>query len=574
MALIGPNVTNAGTIETPDGQTILAAGLQVGMVAHNTNDATLRGLDVFVGAVTDPSSVIPAYAGTAVNSGIISAARASVTMTGKEVRNAGVIDSSTSVSLNGRIDLNASYNAVSTNGADGLPAPFLYQNNSTGTVTLGEDSVTRILPELASTEKVVGTKLALNSKVNITGLAIHMEENSTLLAPSADVALNAGVWAYRPQESPPLSDFVLRNGQIYLDPGAILSVAGTAGVSVPVSQNFVTAELRAAELADSPLLRDSALRGQTVIVDIRNTGTYNGKAWVGSPIADVSGYANLIQRTVGQLTVAGGTVKLNAGDSVVVQQGATIDVSAGWINYTGAYVQATRLLSGGKVIDIAQATPDRVYEGIYNARGTVVHGQWNITESYPSLGPNGQRYEAGGVFGASGGSLAITAPGMALDGTLTGTTVAGDIQRGQPPQASSLTLNFQREDLAAPHLPESPTPPDVIFQNPGTVTAAGDFGFDASGLPLPLSAERLSEVFLSPSLFTTDGFGSMAVTNSLGDITVPAGVTLAGAALGSISLTGAECDRERFYHFAGRHGEPHRLHGLAVYGGHGHAAFS
>ena len=106
IALIGPNVTNAGTISTPDGQTILAAGLQVGFDAHKSSDASLRGLDVYVGEVGT-------YGGTATNSGLIDAPRANVTITGKNVNQLGAINSSTSVSLNGRIDLKASYGAQS-----------------------------------------------------------------------------------------------------------------------------------------------------------------------------------------------------------------------------------------------------------------------------------------------------------------------------------------------------------------------------------------------------------------------------------------------------------------------------
>ncbi|MEZ0276697.1 MAG: filamentous hemagglutinin N-terminal domain-containing protein, partial [Roseimicrobium sp.] len=51
VVLVGANVNNAGTISTPDGQTIMAAGLQVGFDAHRTSDPSLRGLDVYVGAV-------------------------------------------------------------------------------------------------------------------------------------------------------------------------------------------------------------------------------------------------------------------------------------------------------------------------------------------------------------------------------------------------------------------------------------------------------------------------------------------------------------------------------------------
>jgi filamentous hemagglutinin len=536
IALIGPNVNNAGTIETPDGQTILAAGLQLGFTAHNSNDPTLRGLDVWVGAVTDPASVIPSYAGAAVNSGLISAARASVTITGKNVTNTGAIDSSTSVSLNGRIDLTANYNAVSTNGQANA-APFLYR--STGTVTLGEGSTARILPERASTERVVGTRLALNSKVNITGQAIHFAENSTLLAPNADVAVDAGVWNYFADRTPPESHFVHNSGQIYFSGNALLNVAGSTDVLVPASQNFVRAELRASELADSPLLRNSALRGQAIIVDIRNTGTYNGRNWVGSPIADVSGYANLIERTAGELTIGGGTVKLNAGGSVVMQPGAAVDVSDGWIQYTGATVATTKLLSDGRVIDIAAATPDRVYDGIYTGNGTADYDKWSITDSYTSaLGITGRRTEPGLLFGAAGGTLTITSPGMALDGVLRGISVVGPRQRNQQTRPSELTLTWQREELADPHYAESPTPPAITFGS-GILPAVAGFALDSAGRPLPLTADRLAQVLLPATLFSDGGFGALRVNNGDGDITVPAGTTLAAPALGTISLAGA-----------------------------------
>src|SRR5262249_46447701 len=187
IALIGPNVTNDGTISTPDGQTILAAGQQVGFTAHATTDPSLRGLDVFVGAVDELS-------GTATNSGLIEAPRADVTIAGKAVNQLGFIDSSTSVALNGRIDLLASYNTVVPVV---LGAPH-FNPSASGTVTLGADSVTQILPEVSSTETVVGTELALPSQINLQGEAIHLATDSLLVAPSATVNLNAGTWLTYP----------------------------------------------------------------------------------------------------------------------------------------------------------------------------------------------------------------------------------------------------------------------------------------------------------------------------------------------------------------------------------------
>ena len=108
VALIGANATNDGTISTPDGQTIIASGLQVGFAAHPSSDPSLRGLDVYIGAVVDTNSSASPYAGGATNSGFIDSPRATVTIAGSTVNQFGVIASSTSVSLNSRIDLLAS----------------------------------------------------------------------------------------------------------------------------------------------------------------------------------------------------------------------------------------------------------------------------------------------------------------------------------------------------------------------------------------------------------------------------------------------------------------------------------
>jgi len=147
MALIGANVNNAGTISTPSGQTILAAGLQVGMAAHPTGDPSLRGLDVYVGAVAAPG--LGAYAGSVVNGGIIDAPGGNAYLTGKSITHRGAILSSTSVALNGRVDIDASYDAASNTAYRPTlrpsDVPFLFQK--TGSIELAAGSVIQILPE-------------------------------------------------------------------------------------------------------------------------------------------------------------------------------------------------------------------------------------------------------------------------------------------------------------------------------------------------------------------------------------------------------------------------------------------
>ncbi|CAN5764026.1 hypothetical protein BH11VER1_BH11VER1_29890 [soil metagenome] len=547
VMLVGANVNNAGTIYTPDGQTVLAAGLQVGFEAHQSSDPSLRGLDVYVGAVRDPASLLPEYAGTASNSGLIDAPRANVTITGKTVKQLAAIDSSTSVSLNGRIDLIASYDAISNTAYDAVLrpgiAPFLFR--SSGLVELGPGSVTRIMPELSSADKVVGTELALRSQINIRGKVVHLASQSSIHAPNASVAISAGVWDFTLNPTNATNPFILSGGQIYVDQGAMINVAGSTDVSAPLSQHILTVELRGAEVRDSPLQRDSVFRraGQDnpeITVDLRKTGTYNGRTWYGTPLADLSGYLGLIERTVGELTVNGGSVSLNAGSSVVIQKGAIIDVSGGFINYEGGSVATTRVLHMGRLFEIADALPDRVYDGIFTGLFSETHARWGITNTYKVPWMTGEHYEQPYVQGANGGSLAIGAAGIALDGTLLGRTVAGPRQREDLPEGSELSLAFQSQLFQQPNYPfVSLTPPDVTFQENTSQTPVGPFVLDATGNPLPLPDDRLSRVLLSPAIYTTQGFSSLVVKNPDGNVTVPRNVSLVAPARGSLQISAA-----------------------------------
>lgn len=602
VALIGPNVVNAGTINTPDGQTILAAGLQVGLLAHNVNDASLRGLDVSVGQISDPSyaSGATGVAGTASNAGLIEVPRADVTMVGKNVNQNGVIDSSTSVSLNGRIDLLANYDAIPlVNGNNAFQGASSFYPTASGAVTFGPDSQTQILPELQSSDTIIGAQLALPSLVNVEAQTIHFSSNSYLLAPGASVPypfaagsttpsifaydeniqpgpnttndasialksginLSAGNWLLQQDNLSYLLTYAPgQGGQVYFDPGSSIDVSGSQDISASVTENIVTAQLLGTELANSPLQRTGSLRGSTIQFDLRAVGVNSdGTPWIGTPLADVSGYVGLVQHSVGELTTAGGSVGINAGDSVVMQPGSSINVSGGYINYQGANIQTTRVIQRGQIIDIAQANPDFPVQGIYDGL-TVSSQKWNVTQTFQNRLLGGVHYQAGYVQGGDAGSISITAPGMALDGNVYGNTVAGIQQQtsaaqltktygtanffptvlavlGQPTYGA-LTLSFQLPDAGNLNfLPSSPTPPQVVFTPDSSLPAVGPFG---STLP----AQRLAEVDLSPNLVSADGFGSLTLNNNDGNILVPANVSLQGLVGGSITMTAANIDLE------------------------------
>ena len=553
IVLVGPNVTNAGTISTPDGQAILAAGLQVGFASHNSNDSSLRGLDVFIGQ----------GGGTAENSadGLIDAPRASVTMAGKTVNQLGVIHSTTSVSLNGRIDLLANYDAESQPSSASGSQHFL--PNATGVVTLGAGSVTEILPETDSSETLQDTKLKLTSLINIQGRAIHMEADSLILAPGAALpttftaydgmgaALNAGVslsvgeWNLDQSSTPYQDTFMSAGGQIYLDAGATISVAGLTNVSVPVTENLVSLKLLASELADSPVQRAGVFYQSQVTIDAR----------VGTPLANMSGAIDLIKRNVGELSINGGTVSMSAGESVVLQQGSNVDVSGGWLSYQGGTIKTTRVLLGGNLFDISQATADRIYDGIYSGY-TETHSKWGVTSTYTSALLNGSHYEAGYVQGANGGSLSITAPAMALDGDFFGNTVTGLRQRSAAPSASSLTLAFKEQKMIAAnsYIWASPAQayamdmntgdslliePRIVIADESSLPTIQAFALDASSNPVALQEYRRTDVFFSTEIINHNGFGNVSIDNSDGNILLPTSAEIKGTPGGSLTLTAA-----------------------------------
>jgi len=565
VILAGANVQNRGTIESPDGQTILAAGLQVGFQAHSGDDPSLRGLDTYIGAVIDPTATARRSAGRARNTGLVDAPRGNITMAGSRVRQDGFLESSTSVELNGRIDLLANYDTIGNpvfEEGSATAKGTLFIPRSTGTVSLGRKSVMRILPEYDSDATRIGTTLALASHVEIQGGAIHFGRDTILQAPNAEVVVKAGEWLYTEPvnaAASPQSQFVYTNGQIYVDRNALVDVSGTADAFAPLSENILTLGLRGAEFADSPLQRDGPFRQSDanqveVTVDIRKSGSYNGRDWVGTPLADVTGFANLIERNVGELTKDGGSVTLNAGNSVVLQRGSTIDVSGGYLNYEGGFVETTRVTAGSQIIDIADATPDLVYDGVYGTGFTKSHPKWGITETYgnPFTFSN-RHYESAYVSGGAGGSISIKAPTMAVDGNLRGQTVAGPRQLRDSsghtdlPEASKLRFEFSGEqliDVAGTILPQiaSPRPPKVIFDPNVSLPEQSEFALDDARKPLPLDRARRKEVVFSSDLVNHDGFGSLTVVNPEGAIVVNEGVTMETTPGGVIDFEGARID--------------------------------
>jgi len=578
VALVGPNVRNEGIINTPNGQTILAAGLEVGLTAHSSADPSLRGFDVFVGKVSDGSIATYDVAkgitdstgtgGSVINAGIVSVPLGNVTMAGRSVAQNGVIDSLTSVSLNGRIDLQAIYDTsintsyISKKGA----SPLFF--HSSGLVEFGGftaigstgkeqhfSSLSQILPDWNSKSTVIGQDLALKSIINVSAKNIHLSQGAVIVAPGASstslaqsqlsslmqnnnyldagVIMDAGRWMDG-NDNLRVHDV----GQIYLDAGAVIDASGSTDVAVSSAENFITLQLRGPELSNSPLQRDSPIRGKDITVDIRNHGNYYGQYWVGTPLGDATGYVNLIQRTVGELTTAGGEVSMQAGSSIVIQgasdaaPAASINVSGGWLQYTGGSFGTTKLISGtGQIVDISKATPDQVYTGFVTSSKT---------------------YESPYFSGGDGGSLTITAPSLVLDGAMHGIVVQGlrQTQMQQTPasgfsrmaEASKLGVHVFSEIVLSGAIKNvSPNAPTIVFQAslPGDVQKAAAFSDDGQGI---LTASRAGKILLDPELASSCGFGNLSIDNHDGNIVLPETSVLSALPGSKVMLNSANAE--------------------------------
>ena len=592
VILLGAHVKNGGTISTPDGQTVLAAGDSAYLYANPT--AQMRGLsvDVLIDPNTNNTTVNPLAdptVGTTTNSGLITVGKGNVTLDGAIIAQNGIISALTGVDFNGSIILTARYapdtSAAATN--NDYISPTI-----PGFVTFGPYSVTQILPDLSDPTTTLDAQGFNPSVVVVQGKTVAFEGTSfpgapliglngqaispgaEVVAPGGTVSVTAPIAYGVPSQA---SDFTNAFGlqqpfpfgpiyatsaaagagaRIFVDNGATIDVSGTQDVSVPVSRNVVAVNLRANELRDSPLQRNGPLYGKTVNVDITVTGTNaDGSTWYGTPFADASGYIALIGRTVAERTAVGGAINLISAGDVVAVNGSTMNVSGGWLDYQSGIVSTTRLLgTDGHLYDIANADPNLTYVGIAGGI-TIIHPRWGVTETFstPLVSGNDQRFEPGYLDGRSAGSIAVTANEMILDGTLLGNSVSGLRQRtinanvdSSVPLGASLTLQ---------------APPDINTQSPAGYADAiqENLTFVASHAILtPVQALALSDgtlplsdpsidrdqaLLLPVDMFSTGGFttfsteaSSNIVTTTASGATTTKTVTTTSPFAGNVSL--------------------------------------
>ncbi|MBV8927055.1 MAG: filamentous hemagglutinin N-terminal domain-containing protein, partial [Bradyrhizobium sp.] len=519
VALLGgTGVSNAGTILTQNGQIILVSGGSITLL-------------------TPPSSVVGVQAALTVDGGggapISNAANAlliandgAVTISGGQVNQLGAIAATTSTTRT---------------------ASILIGN---GNIVLGADSLTAILPDESSGTLLTSTltnSTNLNGTINANYFATVLQPHITISGLTVDLqghgAGLGGAFIKAPGAAVTINDGGTDNGSILFEPGSSVDVSGLAGVTLPMSLNQVNILVTQAEVADTPLA--AALIGQTVSIDARLAGTRaDGLAWFGSPILDAAGFVGNIPQTIDEILTAGGSVSTSA-KNVVQMPGAAINISGGYVQYTGGVISTTRLLGAdGRIYGIGSANPNVPIVGILTGF-TVDHSHWgaNLNEVFGNPMVASGHFEPGYIAGVSGGSLSVTAQVPVLEGDLVATVVAGDRQRALAgssnialwdtmPKGASLAINLNGGNAANSTL-------NVLLESQA---AAGADPYGLASLASanvatwkPVLANGVFPIFTD--VLTDEGLGSISIKGA-NTLNMATDAVLAVRPAGSITLDG------------------------------------
>ncbi|MDI4235570.1 filamentous hemagglutinin family protein [Bradyrhizobium sp. Arg237L] len=496
--IFAPHVLNSGRISAPDGQVIMAAGEQIYLT---TDQSGVRGLDVAVSApmrwmfdyyhmatVTGQGNwvgdndytlglkdvVFPEMAArgasvgyNVVNNGMVRADHGNITLMSREIVQNGALEASTALNnREGSIRLRAWGEGMLSYGSS-MPVGSPLRYWSAGTLVLGSGSVTTAMPDLTDTSDIELSSLATRyspGRIEMRGKFIDIEARASVIVPAGTISIVASTSPLS-GDVPITGEPVKRDGsRVYIGEDAYLSVAGLQDVLLTMESNVVTGEFRINELRDSPLYRDSWLRGLTVSVDKRVSGLFGdgpmadvnwiagspGK-WVGTPLGDFSGWIGVGKTTLGELSTKAGSIFVKSSGSIVTREGSLLDVSGGSVRYADGWITTTKIRGAdGRVYDIGEATPDRLYVGLAGGF-TRRHERAGITETWrnPLDRSNGTRFEQGYTEGRDAGSIQFfAAEAMVLEGGYWGGVITGERQAasGQLATAGTFTIGGNADE--------------------------------------------------------------------------------------------------------------------------------
>ncbi len=580
ILLAAPHVVNGGHLASPQGQVILTAAELALTLTPSTGTGTdpipsVEGLNTpvstWAASDSDVRGLVPLPQGKAERSdyyvwnqdtGLIEAPEGNIYLRAPgNILNSNAFDNGGGVTMG----FGAAYNdgilsattSVSRNGSIMVDG---------GDVRLGKGSLISILAD-TSDETIPQNSDSLAAfkpsaiKIGRNADRIEMQEDASVLAPGANVEFGRSEQTALPN----------RPQSIDIADGAEINVAGLTDILVPISAMQVVIDpAKQNELRDSPIYRLGFLNGATIYLDPRKSGVRDdGVAWIGSPLIDAKAYYELVGVRADQLMSKGGTVRIGAASygndprntgnaSVIIREGATIDVSGGWVTYQGGVVRSTQLVDQyGHIVDIADADPNRTYVAIASGF-TRSSDRWGIVETWANpFNKSGLHYVPEYTEGRDAGVLRIVTNALAFDGDLIGNAYAGSQQIADGKQGTGSSGIEDDERLVQGANSELPagaaliivSGKDVIIKDSVDPLADGTYGgwigggidgdgtysrpTQNSGLPLP--ADRFNTIQLSDDLLSDSGLSEVKLYG--GRFTDATGTTLINGVPGNVTVS-------------------------------------
>jgi filamentous hemagglutinin family protein len=551
VLLMGTSVSNAGAITTPSGQTELAAGdnflLRPGYSTSSNQASTTSGNEIAV-QLDKKGSSLTGGSGTVSNTGVITADTGDITLAGETVTQDGVLLSTTSLAVRGTIHL-------LTSASDKYSA-----------VTLGGNSLTLIAPDLSSTATALDSQRAAliadsaaENQVRYLQTNANFDDLSQLPDQQEDSRIE--IVSGNTVEFQNGSQTVAQGGQVAVsavnriqtDTGALVDVAGTYGVSLPVSANDIAVNIQNFEQRDNPQNRQTQnLTNGTVYVDDRDlsvvpagTGGYaTARDYTDGGLLEVSGYVATTGHTIGEWTALGGTITFSTGTkgAVVAQSGSIFNIDGGSIQYQPGLVDQSYVLGeNGQIYNINNAPAYLTYAGVYN--GFVDnHAAWGVSQTYGNvLADPAAINEPGYTEGRDAGTLTLNAPTTLFDGTIEAGVVNGPAQTSAAPSGVTdpytLAQNVTAESgslvigaLGNGYLLPGTT--NVTFSGTGTA----DSIVDGLGVASKIAGDLAGTSSFNAGTITAAALGGLDVLTN-GKIGVTAPLTFAAGA--AVSLFGS-----------------------------------
>ncbi len=467
--LLGSTVVNSGTISAEGGWIVLSAGTEFEVTSSvNTSGYLIENISTdYSGDVTNTSD------------GEILGDKGDIGIYGKIIRHNGLIRSLSTVREGGEVKLVASKK-----------------------ITTGKNSSINMGVEELDDEELVenpfsGRDLTFESADGDTGILIAHYGDITM--PSGDVTMDAG-----------------EGGRVYLGDGSTIDVSGSWSTK-EMAELVASIQLNSIELRDEFNQKNGNLKGETVYYLLNE----------GVSIGNIS--EALESRILSALeeSAQGGTVTLSAGTGdIIVDEGASIDISGGGVTYNGGWVTTTKLVSNGVVYDISEAPDNLEYDQvIYDTK-------------------NYQEYINTFKEGEDAGSLSITAQQIVYEGSLDASAVQGTYQVNETdptddlgyttcvgtviPSGGTLTIGASATATDEYYIYNDPVVQAIVIKDT-TSGLEDDFDPESS----EIDSSRNGETWLSDDLLSDAGLSNVnlyatayVVTEADTEITLTAGGSL------------------------------------------------